>query len=231
MRKSDIKTNTIRALIFILGIIVTLFITKMWNKALPEPPIMVKEVTDSIKVTHEYNIPLNDDSLSIILEKKIKNLKLLNDYENEIDRRKEIIEKKNKNIKTPNLISIETAKKYKYKGFTQGKANAYFTLDCPDISNSKYIDFELDFFNPEFINQVAYLRLNIYKFKNLQDKESRVYVMNEFYKVNKSNDNFIRIENNLSKGKYEIMIGFTLLSEVEKEYPTFYFKRCVKIKE
>jgi len=231
MNNSKLKTNITRALIFVLGVIATLFVTKLWNKALPESPIVVREVTDSIRVTHEYNIPMNEDSISIILEKKIKNLQLLNDYENEINRRTRIIEEKNNNIKTPNLILIGTAKKYKYKGFTQGSANAYFSVDCPELSDSKYIDFDLNFFNPEFLKEIAFLRLNIYKYNNIEDRESRVYVMNEFYQVRESNDNFIRIENSLSKGKYEIMIGFYLKNNIEEEFPKFYFKRCIKLKE
>lgn len=229
--RKAIKTNIIRALIFVLGVIVALAITKIWNKAMPEPLLVVKELTDSIRVIHEYNIPLEDDSLSMILEKKIKNLKLLDDYEDEINKRIKRIEKNNQNILTPNLVLVDIAKQYKYKGFTQGNASSYFTLDCPELTNNKFINFKLDFFNPEILKDIAFLRLNIYKFQNLSDKESRIYVMNEFFEIRKDNNNFIRIENNLGKGKYEIQIGFTFKSDIDKEYPTFYMKKCVRIKD
>jgi hypothetical protein len=225
------KKNLRTSLFFILGVICTLALTTLWNKALPETPIIVKEVTDSIKVIHEYKIPEINDSLEITLEKKLENLELLNNYENEIDKRIKRIEKKSINSTVPNLISLKNSESYNYKGFTQGNSNSFFTVNCPNLNTDEFLDFKPDFFNPSFLKEIAFFRLNIYKYENLTDEESRSYVLNQFFEPYKTNTNFIRIENNLSKGKYEIFIGFTLKKDITKEYPTFYMKKCVLIKE
>jgi len=73
------RKNIKNALLFPLGVIVTIIITKTFDKAIPNEPILVKEYTDTIKIVHEYKIPkeLNDDSTRIELVKKINNLELL----------------------------------------------------------------------------------------------------------------------------------------------------------
>lgn len=224
------KKNLLTSLLFVLGVICTLALTTLWNKALPEKPIIVKEITDSITVVHEYKIPEISDSLEITLEKKLENLELLNNYENEIDKRIQRIEKKSINSTVPNLISLKYSESYEYKGFTEGNANSFFTVSCPNLNTDKYLDFKFDFFNPSFLKEIAFFRLNIYKYKKLTDKESRSYVLNQFFEPYKTNTNFIRIGNNLNKGKYEIFIGFTLKNDMTKEYPTFYIKKYVLIK-
>ncbi|WP_456422998.1 hypothetical protein [Lutibacter sp.] len=229
---NDIQKKNIRtSLIFVLGVICTLFLTTLWNKALPATPVIVKEFTDSIKVIHEYKIPEINDSLQITLEKKLKNLELLNNYENEINKKIKRIEKKSANSTVPNLISLKYSESYEYKGFTQGDANSFFSINCPDLNTVKFLDFKPEFFNPNILNEIAFFRLNIYRFENPSDKESRIYVLNEFFEPSKTNNNFIRIGNNLSKGKYEIIIGFTLKKDLNKEYPTFFMKRCVLTKK
>ena len=223
--------NLRTSLFFVLGVICTLALTTLWNKALPEEPIIIKEITDSIKVIHEYKIPKIDDSLDITLKKKLENLELLNNYENEIDKRIKRIETKSKNSVIPNLISLKYSESYDYKGFTQLDSNSFFEVSCPNLNSSEFIDFKLDFFNPKILNEIAFFRLNIYKFEKSSDKESRVYVLNQFYEANINNNNFIRIGNSLSKGKYEIIVGFTLKKDLSKKYPDFYMKKCILTKK
>ncbi|SEP83041.1 hypothetical protein SAMN05421824_0426 [Hyunsoonleella jejuensis] len=225
------KKNLRTAIFFVLGVICTLAITSLWNKALPEEPIIVKEVSDSIKVVHEYKIPKIDDSLEITLKKKLENLELLNNYEKEIDNRIKRIENKSKNSAIPNLISLKFSESYESKGYTQGNANSFFKMECPNINSAEFIDFRFDFFNPKILDEIAFLRLNIYKFEKTSDKESRSYILNQFYEPYENNDNFIRIENNLKSGKYEIMIGFTLKKDLNKKYPDFYMKKCILTKK
>lgn len=224
------KKHIAKGAFFILGIIVTLSISKIWDKTFPASPILVKEVTDSITIVHEHKIPKLSDSVEYAIESKIKNLKLLNDYENEIDKRIKRINNKENHTFTPNLISLDYAKKYDSKGYTIKSASPYFSLNFSGI-NEKYLDFKPLFFNKDFLADVAYLRLNIYRYKNINDKESKYYVMNEFYEVKTTNDNFIRIENDLAKGKYEIAVGFTLKEDLESKYPSLYRKRIIEIKD
>ena len=90
------KKNIRNSGVFVLGVVATLLITTLWNKAIPETPIIVKEVSDSIKIVHEYRVPEIDDSLELTLERKLKNLELLNNYDKEIDKRIKNIENKSK---------------------------------------------------------------------------------------------------------------------------------------
>lgn len=229
---NDIQKKYLRtSLFFVLGVICTLALTTIWNKVLPETPTIVKEITDSIKIIHEYKVPEIDDSLEITLEKKIENLELLNNYENEIDKRIQRIEKKSINSIVPNLISLEFSESYDYKGYTQSDANSFFTVSCPNLNTDKFLDFKPDFFNPDILKEIAFFRLNIYKFEKMKDKESRTYILNQFFEPYKKNNNFIRIGNSLDKGKYELLIGFTLKKDLKKEYPPFYVKKCILIKE
>jgi len=59
-------------LVFVLGVITTIIITKLSDKMIPNDPVIVKENTDTIKVVHEYNIPsdLDNDSAGLQLEKR-----------------------------------------------------------------------------------------------------------------------------------------------------------------
>ena len=61
-----------RVLVFVLGVITTIIITKLSDKMIPNDPVIVKENTDTIKVVHEYNIPsdLDNDSAGLQLEKR-----------------------------------------------------------------------------------------------------------------------------------------------------------------
>lgn len=148
------KKNLRKGFFIILVIICTLAITRIWNKVLPEPPIIIHEVNDSIIVIHEYKIPQINDSLEVTLKKKLENLELLNNYEKEIDKRIKRIENKSQNSIIPNLISLEFSDTYKHKGYTQANANSFATVDCPDLNTSEFLDFKLDFFNPNVLKKI-----------------------------------------------------------------------------
>jgi hypothetical protein len=222
----QLKKNLKNASLFTIGVIVTLVITMVWNKVFPTDPIIIKEVTDSVKVIHNFEIPSASDSLTDQLEKSLKNLKTLNEYEAEIDKRVKRIQEKGTDFIYPNLILLDSTRKYEMKGFVQEEASAFFTLDCPKDVDSKTLDFRIDFFNPKTIEEIAFLRLNIYRFAKIADANSQYYYLNEIYEV-RPNNNLIRIENNLGKGKFEVFIGFTFKRDLKAKYPGFYFKRCM----
>ena len=96
--------------------------------------------------------------------------------------------------------------------------------NCPSVQND-YIDLKINFFNSEIVNKIAFLRVNIYKFDNAKSKNARTFILEEFYEVKPSN--FIRLSNDLSEGKYEIIYGFMLNSDLAKKYPAFHFKKCI----
>jgi hypothetical protein len=224
------KSNVIKSLCFIVGVIITLIIKQIWGTIFPEKPVILKEVADSIKIVHEYNIPKDSDSLSRSLSNKLKTIKMLNNYEDEIDRRIKSIKRRDSEIAIPNLIKPNIAAEYNQKGFTQDNAAAFFEMDCPDLNGSKYIDFHINFFNPKILNEIAYLKLYICKYRNDNSTDATLFIMDECYEVNIDNQNLIRLENNLNKGRYEISVGFVLNKDLNNKYPNFRAKKCILIK-
>ncbi len=222
------KTNIRNIAIFVSGVIVTIIITKISDKIIPSEPVIVKELTDTVKIVHEYNLPtnLNNDTVRQELENKIKNLKLLNNYEKQINDRIFHIQKSDGII--PNLILTQKVNTTTQKGYIYGSSSSYFTSDCPNLEK-KFIDIKIDFLNPLIIKDIAYLRVNIYKFDDLKSNEARTYILEDFYEV-KNKDNIIRITNDFAIGKYEIIYGFIFKSDLTEHYPKFYFKKCIVFK-
>lgn len=223
------KSNIRNVSIFILGVIVTIVITKTSDKIAPNDPILVKQYTDTIKIIHDYNLParLDNDTVRLELEAKVKNLELLNNYDRQIKER--LISINSTSFLIPNLILTQNLVGLSHKGFMQKSSSSYFTSDCPDL-NLKYIDLKFAFLNPAITKEIAYLRVNIYRFDNINSKDARTYVIEDFYEV-KSNDNLIRINNDLAPGKYEIMFGFMFKNDLNDKYPKFYYKKCVVTKK
>ncbi|MFA6335281.1 MAG: hypothetical protein WCX48_06965 [Bacteroidales bacterium] len=222
------KNNIRNASLFVLGVVVTIFITKFSDKIFPGDPVIVKEVTDTIKIVHNYDIPpeLDNDSIRLELERKLKNLELLNNYDKQIKERI-VLTKKNDGV-VPNLILTSDADRIKSKGYMYGSSSAYFTSDCPTL-DKEFIDIKVNFINPSITREIAFLRINIYRFDNPDSNEARTYVLEELFEV-KSDGNLIRISNDIGKGKYEILYGFVFKGELTKTYPTFNFKRCIVTK-
>jgi len=83
------RTSIRTAFFFTLGVITTIIITKTFDKIVPSDPVIIKEYTDTIKIVHDYKISndLNNDSSRLELEKKLKNLELLNNYDKQIKER------------------------------------------------------------------------------------------------------------------------------------------------
>jgi hypothetical protein len=222
------KNNLRNASIFVLGVIVTIMITKTSDKIIPSDPVIVKEFTDTIKIVHNYIIPsdLDDDSTRLELERKITNLELLNNYDIQIKNRIDLTKKSDGII--PNLILTEETERIKSKGYTYGSSSAYFTSDCPSLDN-EYIDIKIKFINPSIVKDIAYLRVNIYKLDNINSTETRTYILEELFEV-KSEDNVIRISNDFAKGKYEILYGFMFKNQLTNTYPSFHFRKCIVTK-
>lgn len=83
-----IKDNWTKAILFLIGIVITLIFGKACNKIIPDTPIVVKDVLDTIKIIHTYDFNLNNDS--IIKEKlkiRLENIELAERYDEKIKRR------------------------------------------------------------------------------------------------------------------------------------------------
>ena len=222
------KSKIRNAALFVLGVVVTIIITKSSDKIFPSDPVIVKEVTDTIKIVHNYDIPpeLDNDSLRLELERKLKNLELLNNYDKQIKERIELTKKNDRVV--PNLILTNGVERIKSKGYMYGSSSAYFISDCPSL-DKEFVDIKINFINPAITKEIAFLRVNVYRFDNLNSNEARTYVLEELFEI-KSDENLIRIGNDIGKGKYEILYGFVFKEELTKTYPKFNFKRCIVTK-
>jgi hypothetical protein len=194
----------------------------------PNDPVIVKQFADTVKIVHEYNLPdrLDNDTVRLELENKFKNLELLNNYDKQIKER--ITQIKKSDEVAPNLILTQRVNNNTQEGYMYGGSSSYFTSKCPDL-NKNFLDLNIDFLNPSITKDIAYLRVNIYKFDDPNKDEARTYILEDFYEV-KSESNLIRIDNDFSNGKYEIIFGFMFKSDLKQQYPKFYFKKCIVLK-
>ena len=70
----------------IMTALITILCEKSCNKILPDSPVIVKEVSDSIKVIHSYDFNNGIDSVvNLQLKMKLENVILANFYEKEVD--------------------------------------------------------------------------------------------------------------------------------------------------
>lgn len=204
--------NWIKRLLWIvIGVIISLVCEKSYNYFLPEEPIIIKEVSDSIKVIHSYDFSIGVDSIvQTQLEKKLKNIELANSYEIQVGKQL----RKNKGDQS-NLVKLKTDFK-NAKGYSIGNAMTFFSVKYPNYNNG-FLDFDIHFINSELTKDIYCLSLKIDEIKN--GKHS-IY-LDENYDI-KDLGNKIRIVNSLPKGLYEISIGFFLKKDLNSEYPCFY---------
>ena len=99
---SYIKKHYVEAIVFVMGVIVTIIITKVFNSFLPDPPVVVEKVPDTLQVVHVYeHIP---DS---VLKKSMRKSEAL--IEEKL--RKKINDNKQapKTVKDARLLSSDSA--------------------------------------------------------------------------------------------------------------------------
>ena len=122
------RTQVRNALIFVLGVVITIVITKLSDKVVPNDPVLVKQYADTIQIVHDYKLPNTlDDSLTLELERRLKNLELLSNYDAQINDRLKSIESKI----TPNLILTHRVENRSRKGYMQARSASYFSSSCP----------------------------------------------------------------------------------------------------
>jgi len=193
----------------IITAIITIFIERSCDRIIPEEPIVVKELTDTVKIVHCYDWGnLNDSLVNTNLQRKLENIELAQKYEAEIL-------KKNNSIRTANSIMLDVSFP-NMKGYTIHNAMSYFSFEMSSL-NEKLIEFELSFFDKSILNDIYCLTLKIFTINNNQ----RIYYEEQYYNVNRTS-NIIRIANSLPKGKLEFCVGFVLKRDRMSEYPNTY---------
>lgn len=223
------KTKLVALLVFVVTIIGSKTIEKIYDYYFPNNTILIKNHNDTINIVHEIYNPktLEDDSISKLLKMKIANLKLLEEYDSKIKIQKNIVKATDTNNLPNMIITHEDFRKYK-KGYTQGNSAGYFKSECPDL-NKAFIELKIEFMTPRLIDEIEYLRLNIFKYDNNLTIANKYYSDN-YYEIKKG-DNYIKFNNELEKGKYQVEYGFFFKKDLNKDYPIYYSKRCYLTKD
>lgn len=183
-------------------------ITKACDKILPNDPIVIEKVPDTINVVHAYE-PTADS----ILHSIIKNPE--NDLETGIIETKIKEDTKRHSDKSFNQI-MKSVSFPNAKGYSVRNSAPYFSLEMTGI-NSPFVDFVYNFFNEDIISEIYCLSIKVCR----RQDEERVFVFEENYKM-RIGRNAIRIKNIFTSGIYEIEVGLFFKKDINEQYPTFY---------
>ena len=193
----------------VITAVVTIMIEKSCDKIIPESSIIINDYSDTVKMIHSYDIEnVNDTSINVQLKNRIENIKLLEEYE-------KIIYKRRKNSNFNNSIKLDISLPNK-KGFLIKSAITSFVLNISSL-NENIIEFHMSFFNDDIIDDIYCLCLSVCRIVDAK----RVIYIEEFYAIN-GVDNNILVANSFPSGKYEATIGFVLKSDITSDYPCLY---------
>lgn len=203
------RTIAIPLICAILSAIVTVFVTKACNRIMPDNPIVVEKVSDTIQVVHTYN-PLSDSAWTEF-KKQSEEMVDVN-----------VIQQKKNSYslsKSNNISKVFTSARFpNSKGYTSRSAAQYFVLEMSPL-NLPYVDFTINFFNEELLSEIYCLSIKICKIRD----GKREAVLDENYEKRQSVENVIRLKNIFNTSdKYEIAVGFFFLKDIEEKYPDFY---------
>ena len=205
-----VNKNYAKAIFFVIGIFITVLITKTCDRIIPNPPVIVEKIPDSINVVHVYE-PLSDSVWTTINR---------NNTENTVNAvvAKQTISNTNQNILNNGIVNkvMKSASFPKAKGYTAKSATPYFSIEMTDL-NKSFVDFTFNFFNEDILSDIYCLSIKVFRNKG----KEKVYILDENYEKN-NKGNTIRLNNIFTSGSFEIEIGFVFISDVNNEYPNFY---------
>lgn len=209
-----IRKNWGKAVTWLSGLIIGLLLTKACDRIWPDPPVVVKEQTDTVKVIHAMS-PFPADSDSILkkqIEHQLMNIELLNKYEKQIKSRID--------ENTVEACKIIMGNPYpNCNGYTTKDASSFCLIELKH--NGPVIDIIYSFIRQDYVELVNTLGVKI-SHKNEKDgKVLGVYDQN-FEPQSGKKDMLVRIIDNLPSGEYTIEAGFILKEDKDKKYPAFH---------
>jgi hypothetical protein len=236
METSNPKRQLINATFFVIGVITTILLTKFGDKIFPNEPTVVKELTDTIKIVHEYRLP---EKKEVIESKELTNNKrqhaerLKDDikYLNDIKREQELVDstirslqneisEQNALIFKENYNQIIANDKLKTRGYTYRGQSSNFEFTCPQDKTSDYINLKLIFRDKELVGKISCLLVTVYGLEKSDKTKSLSYIFEQAYEA-KQGLNIIRLKNYLKKSNVRLSVGYILKSEIDKKYPNF----------
>ena len=228
---------------FVLGVIVTIVLTKFSDVMFPNDPIIVKEMTDSIKIVHEYKfpdfIPETEENLEYIhdiIYRKQKTQQLLQQelyYFEKMESEQKVLDSTLKQLRNRisnhnqmliteiyNEIVEKQSILPNFKGYKSSGQSSDFQFNCPNDKTSEYIDLELKFYDHTLVDRIGCLFLTITGTRERNSKSERYHIYDQTYNA-RTGINLIRIKNYLKEDNVELSIGYILKSELNKEFPVF----------
>ena len=203
-----LKKKWIETLISIAVVIISVLLTKACDRIMPNQPIVIEKIPDTIQVIHVHNPLL--DTLSFIY----------NESEGPVDNclRNQIATPPKKNQSQSIKVNkvFPSAVFPKAKGYSIKSAAPFFTLEMSPLGHS-YVDFTLNFFDEEILAEIYCLSLKVCKIQN----GKRILVLDANYEK-KTGNNVIRLKNIFGNDNYEIEVGFFFSKDRNSQYPNFY---------
>lgn len=210
---TSVKKNKGKALSWLVGAIMGLVLTKACNMIWPDPPVVVKEQTDTVKVIHVMS-PFPADSDSILkrqIEQQLMNIELLNKYEKKIKRRID--------DNAVEACKIILGNPYpNCSGYTMKDASSFCLIELKH--NCPVIDIIYSFIRQDYVELVSTLGVKI-SHKNEKDGKDWVDYDQNFEPQTDKKDMLVRIIDNLPPGEYDVEAGFVLKEDKDKKYPAF----------
>lgn len=203
-----LKGHWVEILISIVIVLISVLLTKACDQIMPDQPVVIEKIPDTIKVVHVHNSFL--DSLSAInseTESVVEN-RLRNQIGNRSSKNQSHNIKVNKVFLSADFPNA--------KGYSIKSAAPFFSLEMSPLSNS-YVDFILNFFDEELLAEIYCLSLKVCK---IQD-EKRILVLDANFEK-KANNNVIRVKDIFGNENYEIEVGFFFSKDRISQYPNFY---------
>ena len=206
--RDHLKKHWIDILVTVVTAVISVLLTKACDRIIPDQPIVIEKIPDSIKVIHVHD-PLQD-SLSVVYNKSESPVE--NRLRNQIGNRK--------NDSRSHILKFNkvfpSADFPKAKGYSIKSAAPYFSLDVSPLSYS-YVDFSVNFFDEEILAEIYCLSLKVCKVINGKS----ILILDEYFEK-RTGKNVIRLKNIFGNEKYEIEVGFFFSKDKNSQYPSFY---------
>ena len=216
---SYIENNWGKAATWLSGLIIGLLATKACDRIWPDPPVVVKEQTDTVRVIHAMS-PFPADSDSILkkqIEQQLMNIELLNKYEEQIKRRID--------DNAVEACKIILGNPYpNSSGYAMKDASSFCLIELKH--DGPVIDIIYSFIRQDYVALVNTLGVKI-SHRNEKDGKNWADYDQNFEPQTDKKDMLVRIIDDLPPGEYEVEAGFVLKEDMQKKYPSFNRKRFV----
>lgn len=219
MRKvwSIIRDNWKDAGKWFLCAVIGLLLGKSCNAIWPEEPVVVKEVSDTVKLVHSLS-PLPNETDSFIterLEQQLLNIELLDKYDSYIAK------KQVQGFPAPCKIILGNPYSNS-KGYTLKSSSPFCYIEV--TREKPFIDITYHFIRDDYVNMINTLGIKIYKKKT---GDGRMLVLDQNYEPVNDGPVYIRIVDEYSTDEYstdEYMLdaGFILIEDKTAQYPCYY---------